>query len=846
MDVYRMNNPTDYDSDSSNDEVIHKLPDSSGGDGDDMDLLDFQEHTPSQPQHSASIPQSRRPPAIATSWNDSMDSAAGVEVRDDHNAPTSRFSSLSTTHNQYEDEYPVQSINKSYKTPAPTKSMSTTPSTEETPAFIRQYARDVMKIADNNLASSPTHHASMVPPNSLLGVQREKTTKYSQHTNNQPYYAQDNSFVGADASGLDSTFVSIRDLNDDDDDVPSINNDQSYAKFDGTFPTERTSLLNHMAWRGGLFFPQVEKEDRKDRRKMVRENKGWVAGLIWSVGSVLKELWEDNTSVVDDGRNRMSWDASHPIGEEMPVRSYGRGSSSRNRPIFSTVLSGLLCFHILLCALHDLFVRYVSYRNEDEVGVSWDGEGAYSPPYWLSFEGRVLNPLIGPGSRTLTAFGAIVPGLVLSKGQWWRVPLALVESSSVLELLLHFLVIKTALGGSVHGLECKRGTFAVSLSYVITATIGSVWSMATDKERLVTSSGMGVTGLLAVFITEQFWFPPLNKQEDDEQQSHSVSHNDLGGGHNVVSSSANESFSFQPMQPKKERNLPIKGISPSLLLATEIIVSWWAPYQSLGGTMAAAGMGLALALIMFVGISPEHPLDNSQDLIFHETPPPPPSSAAPWRDDDDSADSSFGSGRQPFTSPVMRKSILGEEDEDETYGPKSYLRKRKTNGSETNTTPARYISMHPNKQYHSTLPILWRIIGIFIALLLTLLPAVLLAVAQDPSYETIRASILGCKPMVIVYRLNNDDNNVFQCAGCCVPLSRTNMAKKKEMMKNGRCDAIGYRCLDDAGTMILGKYELDVGLYSVPLSDGSCASTDDAAAQQQEVANDDEANNEAA
>lgn len=261
--------------------------------------------------------------------------------------------------------------------------------------------------------------------------------------------------------------------------------------------------------------------------------------------------------------------------------------------------------------------------------------------------------------------------------------------------------------------------------------------------------------------------------------------------------------------------------------------------------MAAAGMGLALALIMFVGISPEHSLDDNRDLIFNETPPPPPSSAAPWRDDDDSADSSFGSGRQPFTTPIMRKSILGEVDEDEPYGPKSYLRKRKPNGSEAKgSTPARYISMHPNKQYHSTLPILWRIVGIFIAMLLTLLPAVLLVVAPDPSYETIRASILGCKPMVIVYRRNDDDNNVFQCAGGCVPLSRTKMAQKEEMMKNGRCNTIGYRCLDDAGTMILGKYELDVGLYSVPLSDGSCASADDAADRQQEVAND-EANNQA-
>ena len=653
-----------------------------------------------------------------------------------------------------------------------------------------------MKIVDNNLATSPRH--TVVPPASI-GVRHHPR--------------QEDSFTNADASALDSTFVSIRDLNEEDD-VPSVNHLTHTATYDGTFPTERTSLLGEMKWRG-TFFPKVEKEDRREKRRMAMNQRGPLAGILWGLGSFLEE------------ERGWTWD-SHPAGV-VPVRRL-------ERRIFLKLWMMVVCFHMMLCALHDVFVRYVSYRNGDEVGVSWDGEGVYSPPYWVLGEGRMMNPLIGPGSRTLAAFGALVPGLVLAKGGWWRVLTALGETSSLTELVLHVVVLKSVIGSSF-GLESKRGFFAVVFFYVVCAILGSIWAMAVDPGRLVTSSGMAVMGLLAAAMVEQYWFQS-NKEEDGPIES---SHNDLGGSHNVVSSTSNEQFSFQ--QPKKDRGFSIKATNSSVLLLMEILVSWLAPYQSLGGTIAAAATGVSLALIIFVGKSPDTSRLDNTDLLFHETPPPPPSSAAPWRDDDDSADSSFGSGRQPFTTPVMRKSMFTDEEEEEPYGPKSMLRKRKSNGSDTKSTPARYISIHPNKPYHSTIPVLWRVIGIFMALLLTLIPAILIAASEDPSSETIRASILGCKPMRIVYR-QDDNSDTFQCAGGCVPLSGAKVAQKKENMQYGRCDTIGFRCMEGSGTMILRHYELDVGLYGVPMSDGSCASTDDDASGAE--ANEGEENNVAA
>jgi hypothetical protein len=201
-----------------------------------------------------------------------------------------------------------------------------------------------------------------------------------------------------------------------------------------------------------------------------------------------------------------------------------------------------------------------------------------------------------------------------------------------------------------------------------------------------------------------------------------------------------------------------------------------------------------------------------------------------WRDDDDSADSSLSSGRHAFTTPLMRKSILADdEDEDEQAGNKSQLRKRKSGASDFITkTPGvkgRVISINPTKSTHSVTSVLWRVLGVFMALLLTVIPASLIAAGEDPSYETIRSSVLGCKPMRIVYK-QDDNSDIFQCAGGCVPLSRTRFAQNKEAMRDGRCDSIGFRCATGAGTMILNKYGLDVGIYGVPSSDGSCASID--------------------
>ena len=69
-----------------------------------------------------------------------------------------------------------------------------------------------------------------------------------------------------------------------------------------------------------------------------------------------------------------------------------------------------------------------------------------------------------------------------------------------------------------------------------------------------------------------------------------------------------------------------------------------------------------------------------------------------------------------------------------------------------------------------------RVIGVLLALLLTLVPASIIATGEGPSSEVTRASVLGCRPMRILYKAD-DKNDFFECAGGCIPLSRERIAR---------------------------------------------------------------------
>jgi len=806
-DVYRVDNVASYyEDDSSDDEMI----------------IDPQQHQ--------EVPSMKRPPPISTGFDTSIlddDDDGGEEGGEE--VVISDFLHDEERHVHFQDPkrshhqtppYPVQSLRTSHE------QQDANNNVDATPAFLRRAAR-VM----NGNANTAPRVINPQPPNSL-SMLREN--------NNNNDDMPDSSFYGADASALDGTFVSIRDLNDDDD-VPSIDNENwNNSTFDrqsdasSGFPTETTSLLQQhqqkqqqrnrknnrkqLPWQGGFFGSQVEKEDRRERRKMIQK-RGWFHGLVGQLRSKKNDMMNH-----------------HPTGDDFTPRrqnitNFHKPYYQPRSPLsFSTFLTCALCFHIGLCGIHDLFMRYLSYRNPDnEAETSWNGEGTFIPAYWFSVEGRIHNPLIGPGARTLTAFGALIPGIVLSKGQIWRILTALFETASCLQLVLQVWALKTVVGGSMTGLERTRGTLFVTLLYLVSALIGTVWSMAIEPGRLVTASEMGTAGLLAGAIMQQLFAPESNKDDDDatDFESHRNIHgNDNDNGSNMMATASNEQFTFQPVVPKKKKRIQYNFHSPFFMMVLQIILSWLSAYSSLIGTIAAGGASCALLLL--VGAAHNNSSQSvNNDLAFNENavPPPPPTTRFDeegWNDDE-STDTSVGAGKQVFHTPLMRRSILADDDdEEEPLGSRSSLRKRKGDNAATSSTP-RGLNVHsirgkPINAYQ----VLARLIGILMATLLTLIPIVLIASSGGISNELTRAAVLGCKPMRIVYQGDSDEES-FECAGGCVPMSLVRVARRKESMKAGRCDSIAYRCWQQAGTMTLHNYEVEVGIYNVPEADGNCS-----------------------
>jgi hypothetical protein len=820
--VYRVDNVAAYfEDDSSEDEEM---------------MIDSQQQ---QQQQNQVVPGKKRPPPISTGGFD----ASFLDDDDEEGGEEVVFSDFQERHVHFQDPkrsshvYPVQSLRTTALEHENDDGINSdnniSSKADATPAFLRKAARDT------NANASAARVINPQPPNTLSML------RDNYHNNNANDYNNtmpDSSFYGADASALDGTFVSIRDLNDDDD-VPSVDNDywnnstfDRHSDVSSGFPTETTSLLQQhqqqqqqhrnrknnaqLPWQGGFFGSQLEKEDRKERRKM-NQKRGWVHDLVGQLRSTKNEMMNH-----------------HPTGDDFTPR---RQNNNLHKPYyqprsslsFSTFLTCALCFHIGLCGIHDLFMRYLAYRNPDtnvaEAETSWNGEGAYIPAYWLSVEGRIHNPLIGPGARTLTAFGALVPGIVLSKGQRWRIVTALFETSSCLQLALQVWILKMVVGGSTIGLERTRGTASVALLYLVSALIGTVWSMALEPGRLITASEMGTAGLLAGAIMLQLFTSDSNKDDDDDNDaadfgSHRNQHVN-GNGSNVMAAASNEQFTFQPVVSKKKRKVQFNTHSPFFMMVLQIIVSWLSAYSSLIGTIAAAGASCALLLL--VGPTRNGSSQSAyNDLSFKESVPPPPPPPIRFDDegwnDDESTDTSVGAGKQVFHTPLMRRSILADDDdEEEPLGSRSSLRKRKGDVASSSATPRGLDGHLVREKPINAFQVLARFIGILMATLLTLIPVVLIASSGGISNELTRAAVLGCKPMRIVYQ-GDSGSEEFECAGGCVPLSLVRVAQRKESMKAGRCDAIAYRCWQQAGTMTLRDYEVDVGIYAVPSADGSC------------------------
>ncbi|KAL7545084.1 hypothetical protein ACHAWF_015277 [Thalassiosira exigua] len=377
---------------------------------------------------------------------------------------------------------------------------------------------------------------------------------------------------------------------------------------------------------------------------------------------------------------------------------------------------GALRLHLGPCALRDLFLRYLSYRNPaDDKDVADSRRGSSRPRFGrcpASSSGCTSGPSRRPREERRWVWSGSAGRPLPRGGLLDRVP---------------------------------RGIFVVDRG-------GAGEARGVVRDGRLRGCARGVD----------------RPADDDDDEETDAARNGSEAG--AIASSSNEQFTHRPPGPRKRRRHgPLGAGSPSLLLLLEVLTSRRSAHASHLGTVAGAAIGAAYP---------------SRPSFLPSPPPPPPPARDGWRDDDDSADTSVGGGpggRHVFDTPPIRRSM--------PLGTRAALRRRGAGRGAPSTATINEGSATPDKgaRPFSATRAVARVVGALLAILLTLIPASLIATGRGLSYETTRVSVLGCRPMRILYQ--EDDANggeAFECAGGCIPLSREATARRRELRRKSK------------------------------------------------------------
>ena len=149
-------------------------------------------------------------------------------------------------------------------------------------------------------------------------------------------------------------------------------------------------------------------------------------------------------------------------------------------------------------ALYNTFLHYQAHRLHAVTNGTLYGEG-FTPPYRISYPGRIYNRAIGPNAPTLILFGGFHPFLALS--DWWRIITGMVCSTSVVDLSINLFLLRVAeeekrrIGSwnmfVCYGISCFMGALASILDINMQATRGNFNGM--DVTDL---GGASIAGLM--------------------------------------------------------------------------------------------------------------------------------------------------------------------------------------------------------------------------------------------------------------------------------------------------------------------------------------------------------------
>ena len=156
-------------------------------------------------------------------------------------------------------------------------------------------------------------------------------------------------------------------------------------------------------------------------------------------------------------------------------------------------------------ALYNTFLHYQAHRLHAVTNGTLYGEG-FTPPYRISYPGRIYNRAIGPNAPTLILFGGFHPFLALS--DWWRIVTGMVCSTSVVDLSINLFLLRVAeeeerrIGSwnmfVCYGISCFMGALASILDMSMEATRGNFTGM--DVTGL---GGAGIAGVMCTIMVKQ-------------------------------------------------------------------------------------------------------------------------------------------------------------------------------------------------------------------------------------------------------------------------------------------------------------------------------------------------------
>ena len=633
--------------------------------------------------------------------------------------------------------------------------------------------------------------------------------------------------------------------------IGSSNLSSIQAEESNTFNQNNKCNLNSrpvsaLRWSGGFFGSgsRSEQVDRKDKDSSILDKLRFLSRS----GDV--DVSTDFNHGNDPGKTYGSISPSSQKNSALPsdfdTRSY-ENNTPQNSTTFVNVYSLCIVGHFILMCGYESFLTYRSYRvsesSNDNINNSSE-EMTYSnyvPSLW-SYEGRILNPTIGPNPTTLNLFGALNPVLVLLQSQSWRIITALMMNSSLLEIFLNMCVLKF----TVRVIELKYGSYNMFGIFLLSAFAGGVFSVLmscfeqNNNDGVVISTGLcsaGVVGLVSLGVVDSF--------SSLQNVRHNKNSSKVGVGIPSKAGIGNSTTS------KLSYSARIRLIMvPCVCLFLELLNGALLLYTSFSSIIIGAVMGLSCAMFLlpiilsrlddnFIQISKSSSstdIDSKFDTIFNTPPrdmlygasisdiPPPPSSSSKGGD-----------------TPLMRRSIINNpEDEEEDIAIHSTIMK---NCALHNNNHSAYTRKGSQKIIQ-----LIKILGLCIGLLITVVPLALLGIgiAEPPSGLSLSDSINGCKTLRGLYHysvvndandnaidddggeIDEENDNSILCGETCVPLSLLSLAMKRDSnlwLTGGRCSTLGYICPLTTDTLELGgKYTVSSDFYERSTSGDSCDS----------------------